>query len=93
MLLLETVVKRMKTHTLWKTTMLYMIGHGIKTVFDNRKFSTKLVLAYGGFCLAGGIATTAMLDARFNAYGDGETVFWFMVLMALGIGTFRLFIC
>ncbi len=88
MLLLETVVKRMKTHTLWKTTMLYMIGHGIKTVFDNRKFSTKLVLAYGGFCLAGGIATTAMLDARFNAYGDGETVFWFMVLMALGIGTF-----
>ena len=88
MLLLETVVKRMKTHTLWKTTMLYMIGYGIKTVFDNRKFSTKLILAYGGFCLAGGIATTAMLDARFNAYGDGETVFWFMVLMALGIGTF-----
>lgn len=88
MLLLETVVKRMKTHTLWKTTILYMIGHGIKTVFDNRQFSTKLILAYGGFCLAGGIATTAMLYAQFN-YGDSATIFfWFLVIMGLGIGTF-----
>lgn len=88
MLLLETVVKRMKTHTLWKTTLLYMIGHGIKTVFDNRKFSTKLILAYGGFCLVGGIATTAMLYEQFN-YGDSATIlFWFLVIMGLGIGTF-----
>ncbi len=88
MLLLETVVKRMKTHTVWKTTILYMIGHGIKTVFDNRKFSTKLVLAYGGFCLAGGLATVAMIDARYNYYDNGAFWFWFLVLMALGIGTF-----
>ena len=87
MMLLETVVKRMKTHTLWKTTILYMIGHGIKTVFDNRKWGTKLVLAYGSFCLAGGIATTAMINARYDAYDD-SAAFWFMVLMALGIGTF-----
>ena len=87
MMLLETVVKRMKTHTLWKTTILYMIGHGIKTVFDNRKWGAKLVLAYGGFCLIGGIATTAMINARYDAYDD-SAAFWFMVLMALGIGTF-----
>ncbi|MCI9247287.1 MAG: HAMP domain-containing histidine kinase [Clostridia bacterium] len=87
MMLLETVVKRMKTHTLWKTTILYMIGHGIKTVLDNRRWGTKLVLAYGGFCLVGGIATSAMINARYVAYDDSET-FWFMVLMALGIGTF-----
>lgn len=88
MLLLETVVKRMKTHTLWKTTLLYMIGHGIKTIFNNRKFSTKLILAYGGFCLIGGIATTAMIDARLSYYDNGTAFFWFLVLMALGIGTF-----
>ncbi len=88
MLLLETVVKRMKTHTLWKTTILYMIGHGIKTVFDNRKFATKLVLAYGGFCLVGGISITAMLYAQYN-YGDRATIFfWFLVIMGLGIRTF-----
>ncbi len=88
MLLLETVVKRMKTHTLWKTTLLYMIGHGIKTIFNNRKFSTKLILAYGGFCLIGGIATTAMIDARLSYYDNGTAFFWFLVLMGLGIGTF-----
>lgn len=87
MLLLETVVKRMKTHTLWKTTILYMIGHGIKTVFDNRKFSTKLVLAYGGFCLVGGFATIAMIESHLN-YNDGAVLFWFVVLIMLGIGTF-----
>lgn len=87
MLLLETVVKRMKTHTLWKTTILYMIGHGIKTIFDNRKFSTKLVLAYVGFCLIGGIATLAMVDSYLN-YNQGGTLFWFVVLVMLGIGTF-----
>ncbi len=86
--LLETIVKRMKTHTLWKTTLLYMIGHGIKTIFDNRKFATKLVLAYGGFCLAGGIATMAMIDARYNYYNNGSMFFWFMVLTGLGLGTF-----
>lgn len=87
MLLLETIVKRMKTHTLWKTTILYMIGHGVKTVFDNRKFSTKLVLAYVGFCLIGGIATIAMIDSYLN-YNHGGMLFWFVVLIMLGIGTF-----
>lgn len=87
MLLLETVVKRMKTHTLWKTTLLYMIGHGIKTVFDNRKFSTRLVLSYMGFCLVGGIATLAMVDSYLN-YNQGGTLFWFVVIVMLGIGTF-----
>ncbi|MCI9039215.1 MAG: HAMP domain-containing histidine kinase [Clostridia bacterium] len=88
MLLLETVVKRMKTHTLWKTTILYMIGHGIKNIFDNRKFATKLVLAYGGFCLVGGISITAMLYAQYN-YGDRATIFfWFLVIMGVGIRTF-----
>jgi len=81
MLLLETVVKRMKTHTLWKTTVLYMIGHGLKTLIDHRKITTKLALLYGGFCAIGFCATIALRTS-------GAFTFWFMILAGLGIGTF-----
>lgn len=80
-LLLETIVKRMKTHTLWKTTILYMIGHGLKTLVNNRKIATKLILFYGGFCIIGFSATIAI--RRTDAF-----TFWFMILAGLGIGTF-----
>lgn len=82
-LLLETVVKRMKTHTLWKTTLLYMIGHSIKTLIDNRKITTKLILFYWGFCIIGFIATMGLIESY-----SGGAFFWFVVLMALGIATF-----
>ena len=83
-LLLETVVKRMKTHTLWKTTLLYMIGHGIKTLIDNRKIATKLTLAYWGFCAVGFIATFGIV----GSYSAGGSLFWFVALVSLGIATF-----
>lgn len=83
MLILETIVKRMKTHTLWKTTLLYMIGHGIKVGIDNRKITTKLVLFYGGFCMIGVISMSALV----NSYGT-NALFWFVVLVMTGIGTF-----
>lgn len=83
-LILETVVKRMKTHTLWKTTLLYMIGHSIKSLIDNRKISTKLILLYGGFCIIALIATINMI----KAYTTKALLFWFVVLVMLGIGTF-----
>lgn len=83
-LLLETVVKRMKTHTLWKTTLLYMIGHSIKTLIDNRKIATKLTIFYWGFCIIGFIATMGML----RTYAAGGVLFWFVALASLGIGTF-----
>ena len=83
-LLLETIVKRMKTHTLWKTTLLYMIGHSIKTLIDNRKITTKLMIFYWGFCIIGFIATMGMIES----YSSGAVFFWFIILAALGIGVF-----
>lgn len=83
MLILETIVKRIKTHTLWKTTILYMIGHGIKTLIDNRKICTKLILFYVGFCMIALISTFGMIQS----YSTGR-LFWFVVLVMLGIATF-----
>ena len=83
-LLLETIVKRVKTHTVWKSTILYAIGHYIKLLIVNRKITTKLVLAYGGFCLIGIIATAGL----FNSYSSGSSLFWFVLLATIGILTF-----
>ena len=52
-LMLETLVKRLKTHTTIKSTILYSICHGVKQVIDNRKMATKLSLLYWGFCILG----------------------------------------
>lgn len=82
-LLLETIVKRMKTHTLWKTTILYKIGHSIQELINNRKIATKLILSYWGFCIIALIATFSLVNS------SGETsLFWYVVLVMLGIGTF-----
>lgn len=83
MLILETVVKRIKTHTLWKTTFIYLIGHCIKKLYNDRRITTKLIMFYGGFCLLGLLATIGMLN------GDGGSrLFWFVSLSILGIFTF-----
>lgn len=84
MLILETIVKRMKTHTLWKTTLLYIIGHSIKILIDNRKISTKLILFYGGFCLIGFTFTSVMA----TSYDGQARIFSFIILAMMGIGTF-----
>ncbi len=85
-LLLETIIKRMKTHTLWKTTLLYTIGHAIKTLIDNRKITTRLVIFYGGFCFIGFIC--AFTIGNEYGYSNGFSFFWYVVLVMLGIGTF-----
>lgn len=82
-LLLETIVKRIKTHTLWKSTILYKIGHGIQLLIENRKISTKLILFYWGFCIIAFIATISLLNST-----SGDSLFWYAVLIMLGIGTF-----
>lgn len=63
-LLLETLVKRAKTHTLWKSTILYAIFHSIKQLIDNRKISTKLFIYYWGFCILGLLFTIALIRNR-----------------------------
>ncbi len=82
-LMLETFVKRIKTHTLWKSTILYAIGHEIKLLFEHRKIATKLVWGYWGFCLLGFLATMFIMRTY-----NGEAFFWYCVLAMLGITTF-----
>ncbi len=77
-LMLETIVKRIKTHTVWKSTIIYSILHGIKLLIDNRKTSTKLILYYWSFCLLGFILTTSMV----NSNGT-----WISLLLLLTQGT------
>lgn len=49
----ETLVKRIKSHTLWKNTLLYRLIrvtiHGTKKVFNNFGLATKIVLAILAF--------------------------------------------
>ena len=44
--LLETIVKRIKARMLWKTTLIYAIYKAIKKMIDNRKIMTKLFIYY-----------------------------------------------
>lgn len=51
-LLLETIVKRLKTHTFIKTTFAYWLYDKIKLVFGNIKISVKVICEFIGFGLA-----------------------------------------
>ncbi len=82
-LMLETIVKRIKTHTLWKTTILYSICEVIKKLIKNRKITTKLILAYGGFCSVGFFLSISIV----NRYGE-DRILAFLLLVTLGVLTF-----
>lgn len=83
-LLLETIVKRMKTHTVWKSTLLYAIGHNIKQLIVNRKITTKLILFYGGFCILAFILTGIIWSSN----SGGESFFSLLLLITIGVLTF-----
>ena len=63
-LMLETIVKRIKSHTLIKSTICYSILKGVKSVIDNRNIATKLILYYGLFCILGFFFTSRMWQTR-----------------------------
>ncbi len=63
-LMLETIVKRIKSHTLIKSTICYSIFKGAKSVVDNRNIATKLILFYGIFCILGFFFTSRMWQTR-----------------------------
>ncbi|MCI9177841.1 MAG: sensor histidine kinase [Clostridia bacterium] len=86
-LLLETMVKRIKTHTVWKSTLLYAILHGLKEIIDHRNISTKLILLYWGFCLLGFFTTTIMVSAL-EAGEAGVALICMAVLLTQGIVVF-----
>lgn len=76
-LMLETLVKRLKTHTMLKSTIIYSILHNIKELLDNLQITAKLIVFFWGFCILGFMLTTAMVTT-----GD----FWFFALLLLAQG-------
>lgn len=82
-LMLETLVKRLKTHTTIKSTILYSICHGIKQVIDSRKMTTKLSLLYWGFCILGFWFTAVMVTQS-----DSSAAMWALLLFILGVATY-----
>ena len=81
--LLETIVKRIKARMLWKTTLIYAIYKAIKKMIDNRKIMTKLFIYYWGFCIIGFFITLAIPNSTSN-----KNLFQVVMLAALGITTF-----
>lgn len=81
--LLETIVKRIKAKMLWKTTLIYAIYKAIKKMIDNRKIMTKLFIYYWGFCIIGFFITLAIPNSTSN-----KNLLQVVMLAALGISTF-----
>ena len=81
--LLETIVKRIKARMLWKTTLIYAIYKAIKKMIDNRKIMTKLFIYYWGFCIIGFFITLAIPNSTSN-----KNLLQVVMLAALGISTF-----
>lgn len=63
-LLYETIVKRLKTHTFWKSTIIYKICHFITDIYHHRKMTTKLILSYGLFLFITGILFIFIYDGK-----------------------------
>ena len=80
-LMLETIVKRLKSDTLIKTTIAYSIFKGAKSVIDNRNIVTKLILFYGLFCILGFFFTARMFQTR-------QPFIYAIFLLALGFLSF-----
>lgn len=81
--LLETIVRRIKVKMLWKTTLIYAIYKALKKLIDNRKIMTKLFIYYWGFCIIGFFITLAIPGSSNN-----KALLYVVMLAGLGIGTF-----
>lgn len=81
--LLETIVRRIKVKMLWKTTLIYAIYKALKKLIDNRKIMTNLFIYYWGFCIIGFFITLAIPGSSNN-----KALLYVVMLAGLGIGTF-----
>lgn len=67
-LLLETVVKRLKSHTFLKTTFLYWIYKKIKMIFSNMKLSLKVGISFAGFAIINWVIFVISTNEPFLAF-------------------------
>ena len=64
-LFFETLIKRLKTHTLWKTTITYWIYTKIKESIDEIKITKKFILYFALFIIANLICFSIMWSDGF----------------------------
>ena len=84
-IIFETIIKRIKAGKLWTTTLIYKIVNLIKGFIENRKYLTRLVICYLGFCILGYLLTILL----FMSYKTSIKIFCILILMLLFIFTFR----
>ena len=78
-ILLETIVKRLKTHTFIKTTFAYWVYKKLQYIFNNFSISWKVALCFTGFAIANVIIFGLM---------QGEPFIGLLLFMGLYIPSF-----
>lgn len=89
---LETIVKRIKTKTLLKSTLIYFICHEIKKTYTNRKVTTKVILLFLAFSIILFTLVALAMDSAFFVLiliGYLFAVLWFLIQAAIKFNKVR----
>ncbi len=83
-LMVETIVKRIKTHTLIKSTIIYLIYKIVRDLVADIKITIKVFLIFGGFCLLGFMLTVLIVLTSSN----DQRFLYTIMLLTLGFLSF-----
>lgn len=89
---LETIVKRIKTKTLLKSTLIYFICHEIKKTYTNRKVTTKVILLFLVFSIILFTLVALAMDSAFFVLiliGYLFAVLWLLIQAAIKFNKVR----
>ena len=89
---LETIVKRIKTKTLLKSTLIYFICHESKKKYTNRKVTTKVILLFLAFSIILFTLVALAMDSAFFVLiliGYLFAVLWFLIQAAIKFNKVR----
>ena len=89
---LETIVKRIKTKTLLKSTLIYFICHEIKKTYTNRKVTTKVILLFLAFSIILFTLVALAMDSAFFVLiliGYLFAVLWLLIQAAIKFNKVR----
>ena len=89
---LETIVKRIKTKTLLKSTLIDFICHEIKKTYTNRKVTTKVILLFLAFSIILFTLVALAMDSAFFVLiliGYLFAVLWLLIQAAIKFNKVR----
>ena len=89
---LETIVKRIKTKTLLKSTLIYFICHEIKKTYTNRRVTTKVILLFVIFSTILFILIALAMDSAFFVLiliGYLFVVLWLLIQISIKFNKIR----